>query len=140
MKNIEREKNTMSSRVVCLLFHWLFLFAGLFNCLYGVSVCMSERFFFIVGQKYSLMLSQCLFTECYVFVYVRENNTHISATLRQKLHTNTNATELTTETTFFFSSFASFYLGFVWVAVRDMLCIVSFTQTTTLWQINVRSQ
>lgn len=134
MKNREREKNTTSSRVMCLLFHWLFLFAGLFNCLYGVRVCMSERFFCIVRQKYSLMLSQCLFTECYVFVYVRESNTHISATLRKKLHTQTLMRQsLLRKQRLFFFPFASFYLRFVWVAVRDMLCIVSVTQTTTLW-------
>lgn len=60
-----------------------------------MRVCMSERFFFIVRQKiFTDALSMPILRVRYVFVYVRENNTHISATLRQKLHTNTTATEL----------------------------------------------
>lgn len=111
--NIEKQKNIHdeSSRV-CLLFHWLFLSAGLFNCLYGESLC--ERAFFfpsssLLEQKLMLSLTQCLFTrthaEC-VCQCVKKRYTHHSAYYKAKpIHIHTyihDSPQLGTETTFFY--------------------------------------
>lgn len=50
----------MSSRM-CLLFYWLFLFAGLFNCLYGERVCVRRRTIFYTAAEKKLW---CSLTHC----------------------------------------------------------------------------